>query len=176
MTCRALAEVNKGINLRNIYQDKSVFILRRGFEHIVELRRRTEAGKDLIKGRFYPAITPWPFTDALSVISQFRKNWENVIVNLKNNFLYWQIPYEVFTRFLYPQTIDIRGTFEISLILSKGRRTSLQLPYGLKASKIMHSFGISLFLPLFRRSWLRKFVKWFVTRKTGQTLQMFRYC
>ena len=49
---------SKGINMRNIYHDKSVFILRRGFEHIVELRRRTEAGKDLIKGRFYPAIMP----------------------------------------------------------------------------------------------------------------------
>ena len=48
-------------------------------------------------------------------------------------------------------------------------------PYGLIASKIMHSFGISLFLPLFRRSWLRKFVKWFLTWKTGLTFQMFRY-
>ena len=49
---------SKSINIRNIYHNKSVFILRRGFEHIVELRRRTEAGKDLIKGRFYPAIMP----------------------------------------------------------------------------------------------------------------------
>ena len=58
MTWRALAEVNKGINMRNIYHDKSVFILRRGFEHIVELRRRTEVGKNRIKGIFYPAIIP----------------------------------------------------------------------------------------------------------------------
>ena len=49
---------SKGINIRNISHDKSVFILQRGFEHTVELRRRTEAGKDLIKGRFYTAIMP----------------------------------------------------------------------------------------------------------------------
>ena len=64
---------SKSINMRNIYHNKSVFILRRGFEHIVELRRRTEAGKDLIKGRFYPAIMPWLYADALSVISEFRE-------------------------------------------------------------------------------------------------------
>ena len=93
MTCRALAEVNKGINMHNIYHDKSVFILGRDFEHIVKLRRRPEAGKDLIKRTLYPAIMPCSYTDALSVISQFRKNWEKVIVNFKIYFLYWQIPY-----------------------------------------------------------------------------------
>ena len=93
MTCRALAEVNKGINMHNIYHDKSVFILGRDFEHIVKLRRRPEAGKDLIKRTLYPAIMPCSYTDALSVISQFRKNWEKVIVNFRIYFLYWQIPY-----------------------------------------------------------------------------------
>ena len=72
--------------MHNIYHDKSVFILGRDFEHIVKLRRRPEAGKDLIKRTLYPAIMPCSYTDALSVISQFRKNWEKVIVNLKNLF------------------------------------------------------------------------------------------
>ena len=64
-------------------KNKSVFILRRGFEHIVELRRRTEAGKDLIKGRFYTAIMPRDPMQTPYQLSRSSENWGNVIVNLK---------------------------------------------------------------------------------------------
>ena len=71
MTWRALAEVNKGINMRNIYHDKSVFILRRGFEHIVELRRRTEVGKNLILREYF---TPRSYPDPIQTPYQLPRS------------------------------------------------------------------------------------------------------